>query len=311
MDYFCHPQAIVESKRIGPGTRIWAFAHILPGAVIGADCNICDHTFIENDVIIGDRVTIKSGVQLWDSITVEDDVFIGPNASFSNDPFPRSKQHLTAYPRTILHKGASIGSNATILPGIRVGRNAMVGAGSVVTHDVPPNAIVSGNPARIMGYDAGEVDAGAEAISMPAGEVGVRDVGVGGVKLYRQPFVEDLRGNLSFGQAPDTLPFTPQRYFLILDVPSKEVRGESAHRQLAQFIVCVRGSVHLVVDDGQHRANLILNRPDLGVYIPPMVWIVMYQFSPEAVLMVLASGRYESAEYIRDYEEFLHLRGVG
>lgn len=309
MDYYRHPQAIVESARIGPGTRIWAFAHILPGAVIGAECNICDHTFIENDVIIGDRVTIKSGVQLWDSITVEDDVFIGPNASFSNDPFPRSKQHLKIYPRTILHKGASIGSNATILPGIQVGRNAMVGAGSVVTHDVPPNAIVSGNPARILGYDAADVETMTEGFSIPDGEVGARQVGVGGVRIYRQPFIEDLRGNLTFGQSPESLPFTPQRYYLIVDVPSKEVRGENAHRRLSQFMVCVRGSVHLVVDDGQKRANLLLNRPDLGVFIPPLVWSVMYRFTPDAVLMVLASGRYEPEEYIRDYDEFLKERG--
>jgi acetyltransferase-like isoleucine patch superfamily enzyme len=309
MDYYRHPQAIVESTRIGPGTRIWAFSHILPGAVIGAECNICDHTFIENDVIIGDRVTIKSGVQLWDSITVEDDVFIGPNASFSNDPFPRSKQHLKTYPRTILHKGASIGSNATILPGIQVGRNAMVGAGSVVTHDVPPNAIVSGNPARILGYDAADVETVIEGFSIPDGEVGARQVGVGEVTIYRQPFVEDLRGNLTFGQSPESLPFTPQRYYLIVDVPSKDVRGENAHRRLSQFMVCVRGSVNLVVDDGQKRANLLLNRPDLGVFIPPLVWSVIYRFTADAVLMVLASGRYEPEEYIRDYDEFLKERG--
>ena len=102
---------------MGAGTRIWAFVHILPGAVIGADCNICDQTFIENDVRIGDRVTIKCGVQVWDGITLEDDVFVGPNATFSNDPFPRSGQHPEHYARTLVKRGASIGANATILPG--------------------------------------------------------------------------------------------------------------------------------------------------------------------------------------------------
>ncbi len=149
---FIHEKALVESgATIGAGTRVWAFAHILAQAVIGADCNICDGVFIENDVVIGDRVTIKNGVQVWDGISLEDDVFIGPNATFTNDPFPRSK-HRPEFPRTLVCQGASIGANATLLPGITVGRNAMVGAGAVVTKDVAPDAIVVGNPARVRGY---------------------------------------------------------------------------------------------------------------------------------------------------------------
>lgn len=150
--YFKHPSALVESKQIGPRTRIWAFAHVLPGAVIGADCNICDHVFIENDVRVGDRVTVKCGVQLWDGVVLEDDVFVGPNATFTNDPHPRSKQPPPAFSKTLVCTGASIGANATLLPGITIGPNAMVGAGAVVTHDVPANAIVIGNPAQIKGY---------------------------------------------------------------------------------------------------------------------------------------------------------------
>lgn len=150
--YFKHPQALVESEHIGPRTRIWAFAHVLSGAVIGADCNICDHVFIENDVRVGDRVTVKCGVQLWDGVVLEDDVFVGPNATFTNDRFPRSKQYPPEFPKTIVRSGASIGANATLLPGITIGPNAMVGAGAVVTKDVPENAIVVGNPAHIKGY---------------------------------------------------------------------------------------------------------------------------------------------------------------
>src|SRR5271157_3543330 len=114
---FFHELSVVESERVGAGTRVWAFVHILPGAVIGCDCNICDQTFIENDVVVGDRVTIKCGVQLWDGITIEDDVFIGPNATFTNDPFPRSKLPPKEFSRTVVKRGASIGANATVLPG--------------------------------------------------------------------------------------------------------------------------------------------------------------------------------------------------
>lgn len=150
--YFKHPQALVESEHVGAGTRIWAFAHVLPGAVIGVDCNICDHVFIENDVRVGNRVTVKCGVQLWDGIVLEDDVFVGPNATFTNDRFPRSKKPPEEFLKTIVRSGASIGANATILPGIEIGTNAMVGAGAVVTQDVPANAVVTGNPAQIHGY---------------------------------------------------------------------------------------------------------------------------------------------------------------
>lgn len=146
-----HPLADVQSERIGEGTRIWQFTVVLPGAVIGRDCNFCAQVFVENDVTIGDRVTVKNGVQLWDGITLEDDVFIGPNVTFTNDPFPRSGRRPAAYSRTLVKRGASIGANATILPGIVIGERALVAAGSVVTRDVPPGKLVMGNPARIVG----------------------------------------------------------------------------------------------------------------------------------------------------------------
>lgn len=151
MGCFVHPLGICESTQVGEGTRIWAFAHVLAGARIGADCNIGEQVFVENDVVLGDRVTVKNGVQLWDGLRVGDDVFIGPNATFTNDPFPRSKVHDHPISITALEAGASIGANATILPGLTIGAQAMVGAGSVVTRDVPPEVIVTGNPARVVG----------------------------------------------------------------------------------------------------------------------------------------------------------------
>ncbi|MBU0484135.1 MAG: N-acetyltransferase [Proteobacteria bacterium] len=148
--FFQHPAALVEDGSVvGVNTRVWAFVHILSGARIGEDCNICDHVFIENDVVVGDRVTIKSGVQLWDGVRIEDDVFIGPNATFTNDVFPRSRQPYNLLP-IYVKKGASIGANATILAGVTIGEGAMVGAGAVVTKDVPANVVVAGNPAKII-----------------------------------------------------------------------------------------------------------------------------------------------------------------
>jgi len=147
-----HPQALVESQKIGAGTHIWAFAHVLKGARIGCDCNIGDHCYIENGVTIGDQVVIKNGVSIWEGLLIEDLVFIGPNVSFTNDLFPRAKIYHGHYERTLIRKGASIGANATILCGITLGRWCLVGAGSVVTRDVPDFAIVYGNPGKLKAW---------------------------------------------------------------------------------------------------------------------------------------------------------------
>lgn len=148
-----HPQAIVEpGVTLGARTRVWAFAHIIGPAAIGVDCNICDHTFIEGGVRLGDRVTVKCGVFLWDGLIVEDDVFIGPCAAFTNDMRPRSRQNRGSYLTTTLRQGCSLGANATILPGLSIGRWAMVAAGAVVTSDVADFSLVMGNPARHRGW---------------------------------------------------------------------------------------------------------------------------------------------------------------
>lgn len=142
-----HHLSDVQSESIGKDTTIWQYCVVLPDAKIGNNCNICSHCFIENNVVIGDRVTIKNGVFLWDGLRIEDDVFIGPGVVFSNDRYPRSKNRQARLEKIWIRRGASIGANATILPGVEIGENAMIGAGSVVTRDVPENAIVKGNPA--------------------------------------------------------------------------------------------------------------------------------------------------------------------
>ncbi len=306
MSFYKHPQSLVETFNIGDGTRVWAFSHVLPGAVIGADCNICDHVFIENDVVIGNRVTIKCGVQIWDGLRIDDDVFIGPNATFTNDLFPRSRQYPEKFSQTVIQQGASIGANATVLAGNIIGRNAMIGAGAVVTKDVPPNAIVVGNPARITGYVSTTAAMQKQPEMSSIQKLGAEgQSAIKGVQLIRLPFIPDMRGSLSFAEYGQYLPFEPKRFFLVFDVPSREVRGEHAHKNLNQFLVCVKGSCAVMVDDGNCREEYVLNSPGIALHIPPMVWGVQYKYSADAVLMVLASDVYNADDYIRNYDEFL------
>jgi len=310
-DVFVHEQGICESDQIGSGTRIWAFAHVLPGARVGADCNICDGVFVEGGVIVGDRATIKSGVQLWDGVELEDDVFVGPNATFTNDPFPRSRAWLDEHPKTVVRSGASIGANATILPGIEIGRGAMVGAGAVVTRPVPPNAIVSGNPARIHGY--AEAASSAAVAPTPVGKgPGREQIPVADVHVERFAEFSDLRGRLTAGELPsEGIPFVPRRWFFVYDVPSREVRGEHAHRTCHQFLICVSGQVNVAVDDGESRSEVVLDEPTIGLYVPPRVWASQYRYDEDAVLLVLASHPYDPDDYIREYEAFVEEVAAG
>jgi UDP-2-acetamido-3-amino-2,3-dideoxy-glucuronate N-acetyltransferase len=321
--FFVHGHAICEAPadQIGEGTRIWAFAHVLPKARLGRDCNVCDGVFIENDVVVGDRVTVKCGVQLWDGLTVEDDVFIGPNATFTNDIFPRSKSYPESFARTVLRRGCSIGANATILPGVEIGSGAMVGAGAVVTRNVPPNSVVVGNPGRIVGYvgdlggrawesggsrarQAAEI---AEAGPAPGQSL---ELGVGACTLNGLKVVRDLRGDLMVGDFEKDVPFAPARFFMVYNVPSQEVRGEHAHRKCQQFLVCIRGSCSVLLDDGERRRELKLDNPSVGIFMPAMIWGTQYKYSSDAVLMVFASRLYETDDYIRTYAEFLEERGA-
>lgn len=296
---------LCESRSIGARTRVWPLARVLSGAKVGADCNVCDFVFIENDVVIGDRVTVKCGVQLWDGARIEDDVFIGPNATFSNDHFPRSRRKPTEFLQTVVKEGASIGANATILPGVTIGRGAMVGAGAVIVESVPPYAVVAGNPARIVRYcDAGPAPSKRASSSTPPGAGKTR---VRGVVVHALSEVADLRGNLVAGEIGKFLPFEAKRFFIVHGVSSREIRGQHAHRKCHQFLVCVRGSCRVIADDGKRREEFVLDSPARGVYLPPLTWGVQYDYSADAALLVFASHPYTPADYVRDYDEFLRL----
>ncbi len=297
MSAFIHPLADCQTKDVGEGTNIWQFCTVLPGAKIGRNCNICANCLIENEAVIGDNVTIKCGVQIWNGVRIEDDVFIGPNATFCNDKFPRSKHWPEEYKKTIVQKGASIGANATILP-VSIGAHAMIGAGAVATKNVPSYAIVAGNPARIVGYaDTCKVESrpSQTAQAMPPSRE---------ARLYRIPEFADARGSLNVIDIEKLLPFPVRRIFYTHHVSSAEVRGEHAHRNCEQFLIAIHGSLHVIVDDGTARDEYVLDSPSVGLHLPAGCWGIQYKHSPDSVLMVLASHPYDNGDYIRDYEEF-------
>jgi len=306
---FIHPQGVVEpGATVGRNTRVWAWSHILPGAVIGADCNLCDHTFIEGGVSIGDRVTVKCGVYIWDGVTIEDDAFIGPSVSFTNDTFPRSRHWPESYEHTRICRGASIGANATILP-VTIGAHAMVGAGAVVTKNVPPYAIVVGNPARIVGYvNVVPVKAKEPQTEESAG-LQTDHSGSTGAKMIAIPSFSDVRGDLSVLEFDKLLPFPVKRLFYTYGVDSREVRGEHAHKRCEQFLIAVHGSLHVIVDDSEHREEFVLDSPTRGLHLPAGCWGIQYKHSPDCVLLVCASEGYVAEDYIRDYDEFLQYKG--
>lgn len=302
-DFFQHPSSDVKTRRIGARTRIWQYCVILSDAEIGEDCNICANVLIEGGTRIGSRVTVKSGVQIWEGVELGDDVFVGPNVTFTNDPYPRSRQKPERFTRTIIHEGASIGANATILAGVTIGRKAMVGAGAVVTRDVPAFAIVKGNPARISGYDHGRADRTSE-ISFASSRV---DSGTAleGVELIHLKSVKDLRGELLAVEFEKQIPFPVRRVFYVMNVPSHHVRGEHAHLKCHQALVCLQGSIRVEADNGRGRHGYLLDSPEKCLWLKPMIWASQFEYSQNSVLAVFASHGYDPDDYIRDYEDFV------
>lgn len=208
--------------------------------------------------------------------------------------------------------GARIGAAAVVHAGVVVAAGAVVMPGAVVTRSVPHGAIVRGNPAEIVGYVDATPDHTTAAAPVRAEFDGaVQNLPVEGVTLRRLKVVPDLRGNLTVGEFAHEIPFLPKRYFMVFGVPSREIRGEHAHRQCHQFLICVHGNCAVVADDGRRRAEVRLDRIDLGLHLPPMVWGTQYRYSPDAVLLVFASEHYDPQDYIRDYDDFLALRRAG
>lgn len=196
-------------------------------------------------------------------------------------------------------------AGAVIVGNVTIGRGALVRAGAVVGRDVPPHAIVAGNPAQIIGYTTGnQLEPTSPSHPRAPEASGSSPTGVRGVSLHRLPKILDLRGNLTAGEFGRSVPFEVKRYFMVFGVPNAEVRGEHAHRTCKQFLICSHGSLTVMADDGKTRGEFVLDDPSIGLYLPPLTWGVQYNYSNDAVLLVLASEYYDPDEYIRDYGEF-------
>jgi UDP-2-acetamido-3-amino-2,3-dideoxy-glucuronate N-acetyltransferase len=297
-EQFVHPTALCESANVGRGTKVCAFAHVAQNASIGPGTTIGIRSNVGAGAELGAEVIIEAGAQIGARVRLEDQVCIGENATVAGTALTDDER---PEPSTVIRSGASVGAGSTISPGVTIGPSARVLCGAVVTRSVPSNAIVSGNPAQIIGYVNAVND---RASAAPKATPGVRTTTISGVTVHQMVDVEDLRGNLSVGELGRDVPFEVKRYFLVFDVPNMEIRGEHAHVRCHQFLLCVKGSLNVVADDGQHRQEFILDRPGLGLYLPPMICATQYRYSPDAVLLVLASEHYDASDYIRDHDVF-------
>ena len=275
-----HPSAIVDTTaRLGDQLSIGPLVVVGPSAKVGDSTVVEPHAFIGAGAELGQKVHVGPHAVLTGSSSAGEVVTIGDNAV--------------------------IGAHATLAAGVRVGASALVRAGAVVLRTVPTAAIVEGNPASIVGYVSAQH--ATAPVLQPKRDVGVEQTAVKGVSVHHFPLIPDLRGSLTVGEFERQIPFSPRRYFMIFDVPSREIRGEHAHRRCHQFLVCVRGSCAVVADDGKSRLEITLDSPSLGLHLPAMTWGTQYKYSQDALLLVFASDFYDPADYIRDYGEFAAL----
>ena len=293
-----HTTAVCETERIGSGSRIEAFAVVAATAVIGERCVIGQGVTIGPGVVLGDGVVVHAGARLVAALSVAPGVTIFENVVMGG----------TAPTR--IGRGVTIGANVTVGPGVGIGQGAVVEPGTFVADLVPANAVVRGNPAQIAGYvaDLPTPPAGAEPAASDGAERS-RETRLAGVELHPVTHVTDLRGSLVAADFAD-LPFNPRRIFSVFGVPSEFIRGSHAHRECAQFLICLTGSIRCLVDNGAVRDEVSLSGA-WGLHMPPMTWGTQYKFTRDALLLVLASDPYDAEDYIRDYDEFLHLAGVG
>lgn len=278
MQAISKPGAIAGEGRAIDATALNSCVHQTAFFDVGAKVAV--------DAIVGAFVHVPAGVMIDTGAVIEDGTcFAGGNGEGIQ-----------------IGARARIGAGATLCRGVSIGEGAVVLPGAVVMRSVPANAVVQGNPATIVSYvDVDMVVATAPATS----QAPVERVGVGDVTVHHFPVIADIRGSLTVGEFDREIPFVPHRYFMVFDVPSRETRGEHAHRECHQFLVCVRGTCAVVVDDGSKRSEILLDSPAKGLHLPPMIWGVQYRYTSDALLLVFASHHYDASDYIRSYTDFL------
>jgi carbonic anhydrase/acetyltransferase-like protein (isoleucine patch superfamily) len=267
---------------------------------LAEDCSVGAFSTIGERASIGNRTVVGSHVTVGESGVIGSEAEIADGARIGTG--------------SIIEDQVVVGSGAVVASGLRLGLNCLVRPGAVVLADVPPNAIVEGNPARIVGYvdsmrRSGDVINGAAALAADSGRS--VSLGVGDAAVWRLPRFEDLRGALVPAEFESDLPFVPQRLFFVFDVPGERVRGEHAHKTCAQLMVAVHGALSVVADDGRRSQEVRLDQPTVGLFLPPRVWGIQYQFTEEAVLAVFASAQYDPDDYIRRYSDFLQFLAEG
>lgn len=302
-----HPTSIVDATIAAADVQIGAHAHVHADVVIGAATRIGECALVERGVVIGNDVDIGAGAMLCHGMIVENGVTIGARAVFAKD---RPSGREPSIGPTRVCAGARIGASALILEGLTIGEHAVVSAGSVVTHDVPHHAIVDGHPSRIVGYvDAERAECALAPVSSAANQGSLPRLRTKGAALIAIPQVVDIRGVTTFAEIDKTLPFIAKRYFVVTDVPGREVRGEHAHKTLHEFLVCLKGSLSVMIDDGSIREEIRLDSPAIGLHVPPQVWRSVYKYTPDTLLLSLCSHVYDPHDYIRDYSEFVNFIG--
>ena len=254
------------------------------------------HVYVYPGSQIDPDVVIDGFTQLWNGLSIKAGARIGSGVIFLKD-----EKYTTS---TCIAENVTIGAGCIIGLDITIAQGAILEPGSVVLQNVPAHAIVGGNPAKITGYTQTD-DISSDSNVVASTNDDVVNIGVNNVTLHRFKLVKDYRGDLSVGEFTKEIPFEPKRYFLVFNVPSEKTRGEHAHHECHQFLICVKGSCSVVADDGVLRREVLLDQPNLGLYLPPLTWGIQYKYSPDAVLLVFASHYYEANDYIRNYEEFL------
>lgn len=276
---------------------------IHPGARVADSCRLGDFVVVYPGATLAQDSHVEGFTQVWPGVRLEQGARLGPGVTLERAPDGAPSD-------IVFGAGCQVGAGATVRRGVKVGAGAIVEAGTLVAQTVPPYAIVSGVPARITGYVEKTPGAGnriwRKQAEFPESEAIVR-LGVGDVTLHRTKMVRDPRGDLSVGEFPQDIPFDVKRYFLVFNVPSEKTRGEHAHHRCHQFLLCVKGSCAVVVDDGHDRCEVLLESPDMGLYLPPLTWGIQYKYSSDAVLLVFTSHYYDAADYIRDYAEFVDI----